>query len=62
MEPLKNIQQVHEEVLTIVNEQIAHRRYMLDELVGSLYPSTLRAELENLEALKEQILKLGEDK
>lgn len=58
-EALKSLAEINEELIHLINQQIASRRYMLDELVGTLYPSIVQDELEKLEALKTEVLKLG---
>jgi hypothetical protein len=60
MERLKDLPDIKEELLTLINQQIATRIYMLGELVGTLYPRMLQSELDKLEALKVEVLKLGE--
>lgn len=56
---IKTLAEINEELIVAINQQIASRRYMLDELVGTLYPSILQSELEKLEALKAEVVKLG---
>jgi hypothetical protein len=60
MERLKELSDIKEELLTLINQQIATRIYMLGELVGTLYPRMLQSELDKLETLKVEVLKLGE--
>jgi hypothetical protein len=61
MEAPENIQQLKTELLNRLNRQLAVRRYLLDERVGSISPRELRKEISQLEKIREHLLTLGDE-